>query len=176
MGLIQDAAETMHYAQSATDSGLYMVPAFTGLGAPWWAADARGAIYGITRDTGPRDFVRAALDSVAYQSCDLFDAMARDGMRPTTVKVDGGMVANDWFVQRLSDFLNLDVERPAVTETTAFGAAMLAALADGAFAELEDIAQSWQLERRFSSQMSLNQRATLKSGWDQAVTKTRITL
>ena len=176
MGLIQDAAETMHYAQSASDSGLYMVPAFTGLGAPWWAADARGAIYGITRDTGPKDFVRAALDSVAYQSCDLFDAMARDGMRPTTVKVDGGMVANDWFVQRLSDFLNLDVERPAVTETTAFGAAMLAALADGAFAELDDIAQSWQLERRFSSQMGLSQRATLKSGWDQAVTKTRITL
>ena len=176
MGMISSAAETMDRAQTASDSGLYMVPAFTGLGAPWWAADARGAIYGITRDTGVDDFVRAALDSVAYQTCDLFDAMARDGARPTAVKVDGGMVANDWFMQRLSDFLNLEVNRPAITETTASGAAMLAALADGAFAELEDISQSWQLERLFSPQMKLNDRARLKSGWDNAVIKTRMSL
>ena len=176
MGMISSAAETMDRAQTASDSGLYMVPAFTGLGAPWWAADARGAIYGITRDTGVDDFVRAALDSVAYQTCDLFDAMARDGARPTAVKVDGGMVANDWFMQRLSDFLNLEVNRPAITETTASGAAMLAALADGAFAELEDISQSWQLERLFSPQMKLNNRARLKSGWDNAVIKTRMSL
>ena len=176
MGMISSAAETMDRAQTASDSGLYMVPAFTGLGAPWWAADARGAIYGITRDTGVDDFVRAALDSVAYQTCDLFEAMARDGARPSAVKVDGGMVANDWFMQRLSDFLNLEVNRPAVTETTASGAAMLAALADGAFAELEDISQSWQLERLFSPQMKLNDRARLKSGWDNAVIKTRMSL
>ncbi len=176
MGLISSASETQQRAQAVSDSGLYMVPAFTGLGAPWWSADARGAIYGITRDTGVDDFVRAALDSVAYQTTDLFDAMARDGVRPTSVKVDGGMVANDWFVQRLADFLDLDVERPVVTETTAFGAAMLAALADGAFAELEDVAQSWQLERRFSPEMNASQRRSLKAGWDSAVIKTRLSV
>ena len=176
MGLVQSAAETEARASAAADSGLYMVPAFTGLGAPWWAADARGAIYGITRDTGPDDFIRAALDSVAYQTCDLFDAMARDGVRPEDVRVDGGMVANDWFMQRLSDFLNLAVERPRVTETTALGAAMLAALSDGAFASLDDIAESWQLDRRFEPKMVAHHRIKLRSGWDQAVTKTRLSL
>ena len=176
MGLITSAEETESRAAKASAPGLYMVPAFTGLGAPWWSADARGAIYGITRDTGPDDFIKAALDSVAYQTCDLFDAMAGDGVKPVSVKVDGGMVANDFFVQRLSDLLDLPVDRPVVTETTAFGAAMLAALADGAFAGLDDIEQSWYLERKFTPQMNRNNRHALKSGWAEAVTKTRLSL
>jgi len=176
MGLIASAEETEKRAARSKASGLYMVPAFTGLGAPYWSADARGAIYGITRDTGPDDFIRAALDSVAFQTCDLFDAMASDGVKPVSVKVDGGMVANDFFVQRLSDLLNLPVDRPVVTETTAFGAAMLAALADGAFAGLDEIAESWQLEREFTPQMSKNSRHKLKQGWAEAVTKTRLSL
>ena len=176
MGLITSAEETESRAAKASAPGLYMVPAFTGLGAPWWSADARGAIYGITRDTGPDDFIKAALDSVAYQTCDLFDAMAGDGVKPVSVKVDGGMVANDFFVQRLSDLLDLPVDRPVVTETTAFGAAMLAALADGAFAGLDDIEQSWNLERKFTPQMNRNTRHALKGGWTEAVTKTRLSL
>jgi len=176
MGLIASAEETEKRAARSKASGLYMVPAFTGLGAPYWSADARGAIYGITRDTGPDDFIRAALDSVAFQTCDLFDAMAGDGVKPVSVRVDGGMVANDFFVQRLSDLLNLPVDRPVVTETTAFGAAMLAALADGAFAGLDEIAESWQLEREFTPQMSKNSRHKLKQGWAEAVTKTRLSL
>ncbi len=176
MGLIASAEETEHRAAQSAATGLYMVPAFTGLGAPWWSADARGAIYGITRDTGPNDFIRAALDSVAFQTCDLFDAMTGDGVAPVSVKIDGGMVANDFFVQSLSNLLNLPVNRPAVTETTAFGAAMLAALADGAFAGLDDIAESWQLERQFTPQMDRTTRHKLKQGWAEAVTKTRLSL
>lgn len=176
MGLIASAEETEQRAAQSAATGLYMVPAFTGLGAPWWSADARGAIYGITRDTGPNDFIRAALDSVAFQTCDLFDAMTGDGVAPVSVKIDGGMVANDFFVQSLSNLLNLPVNRPAVTETTAFGAAMLAALADGAFAGLDDIAESWQLERQFTPQMDRTTRHKLKQGWAEAVTKTRLSL
>jgi glycerol kinase len=176
LGLIENAAETSLRAQNSVDDELYMVPAFTGLGAPWWVPEARGAVYGITRDTGPNDFIKAALDSVAYQTCDLLDALASDGVMPKTVRVDGGMSANDWFLQRLADLLDLTVERPLVTETTAFGAAMLAALADGAFADLRDIKSSWQLETKFQSTMKPSVRNQLKLGWGQAIEKTKLTL
>ena len=176
LGLIENAAETSLRAQNSVDDELYMVPAFTGLGAPWWVPEARGAVYGITRDTGPNDFIKAALDSVAYQTCDLLDALASDGVMPKTVRVDGGMAANDWFLQRLADLLDLTVERPLVTETTAFGAAMLAALADGAFADLRDIKSSWQLETKFQSTMKPSVRNQLKLGWGQAIEKTKLTL
>jgi glycerol kinase len=176
LGLIENAAETSLRAQNSVDDELYMVPAFTGLGAPWWVPEARGAVYGITRDTGPNDFIKAALDSVAYQTCDLLDALASDGVMPKTVRVDGGMAANDWFLQRLADLLDLTVERPLVTETTAFGAAMLAALADGAFADLRDIKSSWQLETKFQSTMKPSVRNQLKLGWGRAIQKTKLTL
>ena len=176
MGLIKHASETSVRAQKSGDDELYMVPAFTGLGAPWWVPEARGAVYGITRDTGPNDFIKAALDSVAYQTCDLFDALACDGVTPKAVRVDGGMATNDWFLQRLSDLLDLTVERPSVTETTAVGVAMLAALADGVFSDLRDIGKNWQLEAKFQSTMSLEVRRQLKSGWGKAIERTKLRL
>lgn len=176
MGLIKHASETSVRAQKSGDDELYMVPAFTGLGAPWWVPEARGAVYGITRDTGPNDFIKAALDSVAYQTCDLFDALACDGVTPKAVRVDGGMATNDWFLQRLSDLLDLTVERPSVTETTAVGVAMLAALADGVFSDLRDIGKNWQLEAKFQSTMNLEVRRQLKSGWGKAIERTKLRL
>jgi glycerol kinase len=176
MGLIKHASETSVRAQKSGDDELYMVPAFTGLGAPWWVPEARGAVFGITRDTGPNDFIKAALDSVAYQTCDLFDALACDGVTPKAVRVDGGMATNDWFLQRLSDLLDLTVERPSVTETTAVGVAMLAALADGVFSDLREIGKNWQLEAKFQSTMSLEVRRQLKSGWGKAIERTKLRL
>ena len=155
------------------NEGLYMVPAFTGLGAPWWNAEARGAVYGITRDTGPSHFARAALESVAYQTYDLFAAMAQDGMRPNRLRVDGGMAANKWLMQFLSDVLDIPVDRPKVLETTALGAAMLAGLADGVHSSLEDMAKSWQLDAQFEPSLGTAERRRLLSGWAEAVTKTR---
>ena len=127
MKLIGSAAETEGIA-SAMDgnNGVYMVPALTGLGALHWAPHARGTVYGITRDTGPADFVRAALESVAYQTNDLFTAIAGDGIPVSVVRVDGGMTKNDWLMQFVADIINLPVDRPVVRETTALGAAMLA--------------------------------------------------
>ena len=125
--IIGSAGETEAIAAAqGGNNGVYMVPALTGLGAPHWAPNARGAIYGITRDTGPADFVRAALESVAYQTNDLFTAIAGDGIPVSVVRVDGGMTANDWLMQFLADIIDLPVDRPVVRETTAFGAAMLA--------------------------------------------------
>lgn len=185
--VVQWLRDGLHLLDTASDSeqmaaglagneGLYMVPAFTGLGAPWWDAEARGAIYGITRDTGPAQFARAALESVAYQTADLFDAMALDGVQPVRLRVDGGMAANDWLMQFLSDILDMPVDRPRILETTALGAAMFAGLADGAYAGLEDMAKGWQLDRQFSSSLSGDARRQLKSGWSQAITKTRLRL
>ena len=120
LGIIGTAQETEAMAAALSgNQALYMVPAFTGLGAPWWSPDARGAIYGITRDTGPAEMARAALEAVAYQTSDLFSAMARDGVRPAMLKVDGGMAANNWLMQFLADILDMPVQRPKVLETTA---------------------------------------------------------
>ncbi|MEC7207664.1 MAG: glycerol kinase GlpK [Pseudomonadota bacterium] len=183
--VIQWLRDGLHLLSSASDSeqmaagltgndGLYMVPAFTGLGAPWWNAEARGAIYGLTRDTGPAQLARAALESVAYQTADLFDAMALDGVQPVRLRVDGGMAANDWLMQFLSDVLDMPVDRPRILETTALGAAMFAGLADGAHASLDDVAASWQQDRQFTPAMADDKRRLIKAGWSEAIMKTRL--
>jgi glycerol kinase len=177
LGLLATASESEALAKQAkTLDGLYIVPAFTGLGAPYWRPDARGAILGLTRDAGRCEIVRAALDSVCYQTRDLLDAMRRDmksaGLaRLKTLKVDGGMVANDWFCQRLADLTGLSVERPRVTETTALGAAYLAGLGVGIFTSQKDIAARWALDRRFTPAMKKAERDRLYVGWRNAVSR-----
>ena len=177
IGLLDDAKQSEKIvSELKSNHGLYMVPAFTGLGAPYWSPDARGAIYGITRDTGPEHFIRAALEAVAYQTNDLISAMAQDGVSPTNLKVDGGMAANNWLMQFLSDIIDITVERPSQLETTALGAAMLAGVADGRFSAIEDTALSWNLDRRFHSNMVPSTRRNLTSGWHQSVMKTRLSV
>ena len=155
--------------------GLYFVPAFTGLGAPYWDPDARGAILGLTRDMGAAEIARASLDAVCFQTRDLLEAMARDWRRaaPNALKVDGGMVKNDWFCQRLADLTGLPVERPKVVETTALGAAYLAGLAAGLFKDKDDIASRWALERRFEPALAAPARDGLYDGWTKAVARVR---
>ena len=175
--ILDDASQSDKIASELTSNhGLYLVPAFTGLGAPYWSPEARGAIYGITRDTGPEHFIRAALEAVAYQTNDLISAMAQDGMSPTNIRVDGGMAANNWLMQFLSDIINISVERPLQLETTALGAAILAGVADGKFSSIEDTALSWNLDRHFNSNMAPSTRRNLTSGWYQAVMKTRLSV
>ncbi len=177
IGLLKDAKQSEKIASElASNNGVYMVPAFTGLGAPYWSADARGAIFGITRDTSPEDFIRAALEAVAYQTNDLIAAMAQDGMRPTSIKVDGGMAANNWLMQFLSDIVDIAVERPSQLETTALGSAMLAGLADGVFSSIENTASSWRLEKKFTSNMTPSNRRILTERWSEAVMKTRFSI
>jgi len=179
VGLIRTAAEIEALSRTAkTAEGLYFVPAFTGLGAPYWDPDARGAIIGLTRDAGAAEIARAALDAVCYQTRDLLDAMARDmsdaGLgAPAALKVDGGMVKNDWFCQRLADLTGLPVERPQITETTALGAAYLAGLGAGLFTDFAQIARSWALDRRFEPALSATARDSLYDGWTRAVARTR---
>ena len=168
-----DAIEALA-AKAAPAEGLYFVPAFTGLGAPYWDPEARGAILGLTRDSGTAEIVRAALDSVCYQTRDLMEAMRRD-MKSAALKklrrlkVDGGMVTNDWFCQRLADLTGLAVERPVITETTALGAAYLAGLGAGLFKDTKDIAARWALDRRFTPVMKRPERDKLYDGWKAAV-------
>jgi glycerol kinase len=179
LGLIATAAEIEALAATAKPAeGLYFVPAFTGLGAPYWDPDARGAILGLTRDMGAAEIARAALDAVCYQTRDLLEAMARDmaGAKlsaPAALKVDGGMVKNDWFCQRLADLTGLTVDRPVVTETTALGAAYLAGLAVGMFKDTADIAARWALDRRFAPAMQAAARDALYDGWMKAVGRVR---
>ena len=173
LGIIESAAQTEALtAATASNDGVYLVPAFTGLGAPHWDPHARGALYGLTRDTSVAHLARAALESVCYQTADLFDAMRADGIAPAHVRVDGGMVANNWMCQFLSDLLDIRVERPAQTETTALGAARLAGLQLGVYDSLDDIAQSWQCSRQFNSAMAATERDTLVSGWRKALRRT----
>jgi glycerol kinase len=177
LGLVASAPDTAAMAMRAKAAeGLYFVPAFTGLGAPYWNPAARGAILGLTRDVGRCEIVRAALDAVCYQTRDLLEAMAADmraaGLtRLRALKVDGGMVANDWFCQRLADLTGLAVERPRVTETTALGAAYLAGLGAGLFKSERDIAARWALDRRFKPQMLGRERDRLYAGWVRAVAR-----
>ena len=177
--ILHGAADSEALAKQAREApGLYLVPAFTGLGAPYWDADARGAIVGMTRDTGRAEIVRAALDAVCYQTRDLLEAMRRDvaaaGLkRLTRLKVDGGMVANDWFCQRLADLTGLAVDRPRVIETTALGAAYLAGLGAGLFRNEKDIAARWALDRRFRPAMKPAARDKLYAGWQRAVRRVR---
>ncbi|HVL00876.1 MAG TPA: glycerol kinase GlpK, partial [Dongiaceae bacterium] len=175
IALISHARETEAMAQEVgVEHGVYMVPAFTGLGAPYWDPEARGALFGLTRDTGIKDIVCAGLQSVAYQTKDLIRAMEGDGAgKPTTLRVDGGMVANNWVVQFLCDILNLDVDRPAIIETTALGAAYLAGLQVGVYKSLEEIAELWHCQRHFTPEMDDALRNRLYAGWVDAVKRVR---
>jgi glycerol kinase len=174
IGIIDTAHQTEAMAESLdSNNGVYLVPAFTGLGAPHWDPDARGAIFGITRDTGPAELVRATLESVCYQTFDLLEAKRRDGLKPTRLRIDGGMVQNNWLCQFLADTLDIVVERPAVTETTALGAAYLAGLQIGLFASLDDIAQHWQAEREFDPAMESSHRNLLLADWHEAIIKVK---
>ncbi len=162
---------------AAADPGqsVYLVPAFTGLGAPWWDAHARGALFGLTRNTGPKEIARAALEAVCYQTLDLLDAMRADwqGASDTVLRVDGGMVASDWMLQRLADILDAPVDRPVVLETTALGAAWLAGSGAGIWPGEEGFAKSWRRERRFTPSMDGVTRSRLVAGWRDAVNRTR---
>jgi len=174
LGIIDSAEQTEALADSLdSNHGVYLVPAFTGLGAPHWDPDARGAIFGITRDTGPAHLVRATLESVCYQTFDLLEAKRRDGLSPTRLRVDGGMVANNWLCQFLADLLGIVVERPQQTETTALGAAYLAGLQTGIFASIEDIAGHWQTDREFAPSMDKSAASLLLADWHEAVIKVR---
>ena len=172
IGVISDARDTESMAADLPDNaGVYLVPAFTGLGAPHWNPDVRGAIFGLTRATGPAELARAALESVCYQTSDLFDAMAADGVRPASLRVDGGMVANDWLVQFLADLLGLPVDRPKIMETTALGAAYLAGLQAGLFASTAELAEHWQSAARFEPALPAADRERLLHGWHDAVAR-----
>jgi glycerol kinase len=174
LGIIDSAHQTEEMAASLeSNNGVYMVPAFTGLGAPHWDPDARGAIFGITRDTGPAELVRAALESVCYQTFDLLEAKRRDGLTPTRLRVDGGMVQNNWLCQFLADVLGIIVERPRQTETTALGAAYLAGLQVGIFSSIDDIATRWQADQEFDPAMKNNARNLLLADWHEAVIKVK---
>jgi len=170
--VIEHASETEAIAASNPDShGVYVVPAFTGLGAPHWDAEARGGIFGLTRDAGVADIVTATLQSVSYQSQDLLNAMASDGVAPTVVRVDGGMIENDWMAQNLADQLGIEVHRPAVTETTALGAAYLAGLAIGVYPSLDALAERWQLARCFKRELPAQAATERYAGWVDAVAR-----
>ncbi|WP_085300569.1 glycerol kinase GlpK [Cognaticolwellia mytili] len=170
--LIDNVEQSQAIAESMTaENHVYLVPAFTGLGAPHWQPDARGAIVGLTRDSGITEIVTAALASVAYQTRDLLGALQQDGIDTTQLRVDGGMVMNDWLLQFLADILNLVIERPKVTETTALGAALLASLQQGLFENVEQAAKYWQVESKYSSQMSAESRARHYQGWLAALDK-----
>ncbi|MFN3713993.1 MAG: glycerol kinase GlpK [Alcanivoracaceae bacterium] len=171
--LINHASETEALARSVGSSrGVYLVPAFTGMGAPWWDPHARGALLGLTRDTGIAEVVTAGLESVCYQTLDLLDAMAADAdARPTALRVDGGMVVNNWLTQTLADVLGVRVDRPVVTETTALGAAYLAGLQVGVFGSLEEVASQWQCERSFQPSLDERTRQARHAGWRRAVAR-----
>lgn len=175
MKLLKDAAESEAIATSIDSSdGVYVVPAFVGLGAPYWDQYARGAIVGMTRGSGRAQIVRATLESIAYQTRDVVDAMTADsGLALDTLKVDGGAVVNDFLMQFQADILGVPVQRPAVTETTALGAAYLAGLATGFWKSQNEIAGQWQLEREFQPAMSADQRESLYAGWRRAVERAR---
>ena len=173
MKLIKKAPETEKIARSSNiNDGIYIVPAFSGMGAPYWRPDARGLITGLTRDSNWQSLVRATVESVAYQSYDLFYAMNKDGLKPRIVKIDGGMVANNWFSQFLSDTINLKVIRPKVLETTALGVALFAGYQVGEFKSLNQIKNIWQKDRAFSPKIKNSLRNQLLQGWKLAIRKT----
>ena len=175
MKFFNKASETEKIVKSLkSNNDIYLVPAFTGLGAPYWDANSRGVLSGITRDTSPKEIVRATIEAVAYQTHDLFEAMKHDGLRPKIVKVDGGMVMNNWFSQFLSDVVNVKVLRPKVQETTALGAAFMAGLHIGVYKSLKDISRNWHEDKKFSPKMSKQSRSSLLKGWIKAIKRTLI--
>lgn len=172
--LIEQASDTEEIASNTQAAhGVYLVPAFTGLGAPYWDPDARGGILGLTRDTQVSDIVTAGLQAVCYQTRDLLEAMKKDGADPTVLRVDGGMVANNWLCQFLADMLRAGVDRPRVTETTALGAACLAGLQAGIFESLESLQKNWQQDRLFEPGLPAEEASRLYSGWLKAVDRIR---
>jgi len=176
IGVIGKAAESGKLAAEADEmQDVYLVPAFVGLGAPHWDAGARGAIYGLTRNSGPAEFARAALEAVAYQTNDLLAAMKKDwkgGAARTVLRVDGGMVASDWTMQRLADILDAPVDRPTILETTALGAAWLAGSRAGVWPGAAQFAKAWALDRRFEPGMDTAARKRKLAGWADAVRRT----
>jgi len=178
MGLIEEASESGGLARSADPhQDVYLVPAFTGLGAPHWDAEARGAIFGITRGTGPAELSRAALESVCYQTRDLLEAMQNDWQQENApvLRVDGGMVASNYTMQFLADILNAPVDRPQILETTAVGAAYLAGLQKSIYPQPQEFADTWKLERRFNPDLSEEIRNRKYAGWKDAVRRTLTT-
>jgi glycerol kinase len=176
--LFSDASDSGNLARGADESqDVYLVPAFVGLGAPWWDAEARGAIFGLTRNTGAAELARAALEAVCYQTQDLLTAMRRDwtGARDTVLRVDGGMVASDWTMQFLADVLDSPVDRPTILETTALGAAWLAGCKAGVWPDMEGFAKRWQLDRQFTPRMDPAKRERKLAGWRDAVRRTLTT-
>lgn len=168
--LVKHASDSETLARSIESTGgVYLVPAFAGLGAPHWDAEARGAILGLSRGSGKAEIVRAALESVAYQTQDLMQALARDGVQPKQVRVDGGMARNDWLLQFLADMLGCPVERPVNVESTAIGAAGLAALGASVFSNVNEISRFRQIERSFEPEMPDEKRKELLSGWQKAL-------
>lgn len=175
LGIINSAADSEGLAEACGDpNGVYVVPAFTGLGAPYWDPDARGAILGLTRDTGPGEIVTATLQSVCYQTKDLLMAMERDGSVLTQLRVDGGMVANNWMSEFLADILNIPVDRPVITETTALGVCFLAGLQVGIFESIESLQSLWLRDRTFLPQLDAERRARMYRGWQDAVRRVRV--
>ena len=171
--LINNAYETEKIAKSKkSNDGVYIVPAFSGMGAPYWRPDARGLITGLTRNSDWKNLVRAVVESVAYQSYDLFNSMRKDGLKPRIIKVDGGMVSNNWFSQFLSDIINLNVIRPKVLETTALGVALFAGYQIGEFKSLNQIKLIWKKDRVFSPKLNKSMRNNLLQGWKLAIRKT----
>ena len=171
--LINNAYETEKIAKSKkSNDGVYIVPAFSGMGAPYWRPDARGLITGLTRNSDWKNLVRAVVESVAYQSYDLFNSMRKDGLKPRIIKVDGGMVSNNWFSQFLSDIINLNVIRPKVLETTALGVALFAGYQIGEFKSLNQIKLIWKKDRVFSPKLNKSKRNNLLQGWKLAIRKT----
>ncbi len=175
LGIIKDASETQALAKAADpEQQLYLVPAFTGLGAPYWDANCRGAIYGLTRASGPAEFAKAALESVAYQTRDLVEAMRGDwaDAGETVLRVDGGMCNNDWAMQALADMLGAEVDRPKVLESTALGAAWLAGMRAGVYPDMQGFSESWALQHRFRPSQPDSWREAKYAGWKDAISRT----
>ena len=154
------------------NSNVYLVPAFTGLGAPYWKPNVRGILTGLTRDTGRNEIIRATLESVAYQTSDLLNAMKKDGLKPSVIKVDGGMANNYWFIQFLTDILNIKALKPKVYETTSLGAAVMAGYYIGVYKSLSDITRNWKFDKKFVPKIVHKNRLKLLNGWHQAIRKT----
>ncbi len=174
LGIIKTAPESEAIAErTGVVEDVSVVPAFAGLGAPYWDPDARGAILGLTRGSGSDDIVTATLQSVAYQTHDLVDAMSEDGIKPSVIRVDGGMVANAWFLQFLADILDIPVERPTNVESTVLGAAYLAAYQLGLVASADELSSLWQRDALFEPAMAADQRGRLLEGWRDAVNRVR---
>ena len=172
IGIIESAAQSGELALKAdTNQQVYMVPAFTGLGAPWWDAEARGGLFGLTRNTGPAEIAKATLESVSYQTLDLLKAMQSDWQHSgqTVLRVDGGMSESDWTMQCLADILQTQVDRPEITETTALGAAWLAGSSAGVWPDRAGFAKSWKVRKSYAPKMTIAERDVKVAGWSKAV-------